>query len=136
MLDMTKVEFELIPDADMYFFFRKGMGGIVSCISKRYSKADNKFLKSIDLKQESKHFICQKRLIYMVNLSLAYLQQADLNGQTLKCLARIDIAVVFLNILQVDLEYPKKLQEVNNYYPLVPDKIKIKNVAQLSIKDC
>ena len=57
MLDMAKVEREVIPDADMYFFFKKGMLGIVSFISKRYSKANNKYLKSIDPKQESKHVI-------------------------------------------------------------------------------
>ena len=33
------------------------MRGGVSYISKRYSKANNKFLKSYDTKQESKHMI-------------------------------------------------------------------------------
>ena len=27
---------------------------------------------------------------------------------------------------EVDLEYPKELQELHNYYPLAPDKIEIK----------
>ena len=57
MLNMKKVEPELLSDADMYFFFEKGMGGGVSYISKRYSKANNKYLKSYDPKQESKHII-------------------------------------------------------------------------------
>ena len=29
-------------------------------------------------------------------------------------------------VLEVDLEYPKKLQELHNDYPLAPDKIEIK----------
>ena len=37
MLNMTKVEFELIPDPDMYIFFGKGTRGRVSYISIRYS---------------------------------------------------------------------------------------------------
>ena len=37
---MTKVELELISDADMYLFFEKGMRGRVSYISERYSKAN------------------------------------------------------------------------------------------------
>ena len=35
MLNITKVELELISDAKMYFFFEKGIGGGVSCISRR-----------------------------------------------------------------------------------------------------
>ena len=30
---MTKVELELIPDSDMYVYFKKGMNGAVSYIS-------------------------------------------------------------------------------------------------------
>ena len=57
MPNMTKVEVELIPDPDVYTFFEKGMRGGVSYISNRYSKASNKYLKSCDPKQESKHTI-------------------------------------------------------------------------------
>ena len=56
VLNMTKVELELISDLDMYIFF-EGMSSGVSYISKRYSKANNKYLKSYDPKQESKHII-------------------------------------------------------------------------------
>ena len=57
MLNMTKVELELISDADMYLSFEKGMRGGVSRVSKRYSKANNKYLKSYDSKQGPKHII-------------------------------------------------------------------------------
>ena len=50
MLNMTKVELELIADLDMYLFFEEGMRGGVLYISKRYSKANNKYLKSYDPK--------------------------------------------------------------------------------------
>ena len=40
MLNMTKVELELIPDRDMYIFFEKGTGGIISYIFNRCSKAN------------------------------------------------------------------------------------------------
>ena len=55
MLKMTKVELELIPDYDIYIFFERGTRGGISNISNRYSKANNKYLKSYDPKQESKH---------------------------------------------------------------------------------
>ena len=41
MLNMTKVELELISDADMYFFFENGMAGMVAYISRRYNPANN-----------------------------------------------------------------------------------------------
>ena len=57
VLNMSKVELELIPDPDMLIFFEKGMKGGISYISNRYNKANNKYLKFYDPKQESKHII-------------------------------------------------------------------------------
>ena len=55
-----KFELELVSDADMYLFFEKGMRGGVSYISKRYSKANKKYLKSYDPKQEPKQYILRR----------------------------------------------------------------------------
>ena len=57
MLNVSKVELELISNPDIYIVFEKGTRGRVSYISNRYSKANNKYLKSYDSKQESKHII-------------------------------------------------------------------------------
>ena len=48
-------ELELIPHPDMYIFFEKVTKSRISYISNRYCKANNKYLKSYDQKQESKH---------------------------------------------------------------------------------
>ena len=61
MLSMTNDELELISGADLYLFFEKNMRGGVSNISKRYGKVSNKYLKSYDQKQESKHIIYLRR---------------------------------------------------------------------------
>ena len=42
---------------DMYIFFEKGTRDGISYISNRYSKANNKYLKSYDPKQESKYIL-------------------------------------------------------------------------------
>ena len=47
----------LLLDTYMYLFFEKGMRGGVSYISKRYSQTNKKYLKSYDLKQESRYII-------------------------------------------------------------------------------
>ena len=57
MLKMTKTELKLIRGPDMYIFFEKGTRGGISCISNRYSKANNKYLKYYDPKQESKQIM-------------------------------------------------------------------------------
>ena len=57
MVKMTKIEIELIQDPYMDIFFEKGTRGGISYISNRYSKANKKYLKSYDPKQESKHVI-------------------------------------------------------------------------------
>ena len=137
MLNMTKVKLELILDSDMYIFFEKGMRGGVSYISNRYSKANNKYLKSYDPKQESKHII-----YFDANNLYGYAMPKFLPTTGLKWL---DPKEFQLNkytsntskgcILGVDLEYPKELRELHNDYHLAPDKIEIKR-EMLSIKDC
>ena len=57
MLNITKVELALIPDPGVYILFKKGTTGGVSYICNRYSKANNKYFKSYDPKQESKHIV-------------------------------------------------------------------------------
>ena len=52
MLNMAKVELKLTPDSSMYILFEKGTRGGVSYISNRYSKANNKYFKSYNPKQE------------------------------------------------------------------------------------
>ena len=64
MHNMTKVELELISDADRYFFFEKRMAGGVLYIFIRYSKSNNKYLKSYDPKQESKYICLDGNNVY------------------------------------------------------------------------
>ena len=52
-----KLSFEFTSDPDKYKFFEKDMRGGDSYISNRYSKANSKYLKSYDPKQEWKHII-------------------------------------------------------------------------------
>ena len=61
MLNMTKVELELIPDPDMYIFLGKYTRGGVSHISNRYSKTNNKYLKSCDPKKIIKTYYILRR---------------------------------------------------------------------------
>ena len=45
MLKMIKIELDLILDQDMYLFLMDSIGGGICQIDKKYSKADNKYIR-------------------------------------------------------------------------------------------
>ena len=57
VFNMTNIELELTPDGHMFIFFEKGIKDRVSYICNRCSKVSNRYLKSSDPKQESKHVL-------------------------------------------------------------------------------
>ena len=120
MLNMIKVELELISDPDMYIFFEKGTTGGVSYIFNRYSEANKKHLRLYDLKQESKH------IIYLdVNNLYGYAISKFLptSGFKLVVPKEFDVNKYTSNsskgcVFEADLEYHKELRELHNDYPL------------------
>ena len=48
MLKMTGIKLEKISNIDMYLFTEKGLRGGISYIAKRYSEANNKYIKGYD----------------------------------------------------------------------------------------
>ena len=48
MLKMTGVKLEKFLDTDMHLFIEKGLRGRISYIAKRYSEANNKYIKNYD----------------------------------------------------------------------------------------
>ena len=54
MLKMTGVKSEKVIDIDMYLFIEKGLRGGISYSAKRYSKANNKYMKNYEPKKRSK----------------------------------------------------------------------------------
>ena len=125
MLKMTKAKLELIIGPDMYTSFEKGTRGGISYICNRYSKASNKYLKSYDPKQESKH------IIYLdANNFYGYTMSKFLPANEFKWIdpKEFDLNKYTSNsskrcVLKVDLEYAKELQELHNDYPIAPSKI-------------
>ena len=97
-----------------------------SFISNRYSKVNNKYLKSYEPKQELKH------IIYInVNYLYGYIMSTFLPATGCKWLdpKKFDLNKYPSNsskgcVLKVNLEYPKELGEIHKNYPLAPDIIK------------
>ena len=57
MLQMTGVKLEQISEIDMYLFIEKGLRGGISYICKRFSKANNKYMKNYNPKKLSKYIM-------------------------------------------------------------------------------
>ena len=141
MLKMTKIKLELISDPDRYIFFEKGTRGGIPYISGGYSKPNNKYLKSYDPKEESKHMIyLDAKNLYSYAMS-KFLPTSGFKWIDLK---EFDLNKYTSNsskgcVLEVDLEYRKELRVLHNDYPLTPNKIDIKRVMlsenQLMIAD-
>ena len=125
----------------VYVFFKIGTKGEISYISNRYSKANNKYLKSYDPKQESKHITYldannlygyeMSKFLPTSGLKWIHPKEFHLNKYTSNSSRG--------SVLEVDLEYPKELLKFHSDYPLAPDKIEIKRETlfehQLKIAD-
>ena len=128
-------------DADMYLFFEEGMRDWVSYSFKKYSKANNKYLKSFDPKQESKHIIylhannlCSYTMYKFVSTSwFKWMDSKNFDSNKYNSNSSNGF------FLEVDLEYPKELPKLDNNYPMAPNKIEIKiaflSSSQLKIAD-
>ena len=132
---MTKIKLKIIPDPDMYISFEKSTRCEISYISNRYSKTNNKYLKSNDPKQEWKDIIYldannlygyeMSKFLSTSGFNWIDPKEFDLNKYTSNSLKGC--------VLEADLEYLKKFRELHNEYPLAPDKIEIKEKCCLSI---
>ena len=112
MLKMTGVKLEKISNIDMYLFTEKRLRGGISYIVKRYSKANNKYMKSYDPTTLSIY------IPYLdINNFYGWAMSRYLPYGGFKCLKNVDsfdVNSISENssigyILEVDLECPDEL---------------------------
>ena len=139
MLKMTGVKLEKIFDINMYLFTETGLRRGISYISKRYSKANNKYYdqEDYDPTKPSKCISClDMNNLYGWAMS-GYLPYGGFKW--LKNVDNFDVNSVSEKspigyILNVDLKYSDELHVLHNDYPLAPEKldeIKVGNVEKL-----
>ena len=130
MLKIISVKLELISYNDMYLFVEKCMRCGISYIGKRYSKANNKYIKSYDDSKRSKYITyLDANKLFGWALS-QYLPYSGFKWLNRKEIDRFDVNSVSENsldryILEVDLEYRDELHESHNHYPITPEKLEI-----------
>ena len=128
MLKMTGIKLEKISDIDKYLFIEKGLRGGVSYISKRYAKANNKYINDYDSKKSSK-FTTYLDMDNLYGCGLSeylpyggFKQLKNVHGFDLKSISEKSPIGYFL---EVDLKYPDELHELHNDYPLAPEKLAV-----------
>ena len=141
-LKTTGQHLQLLHDYDMLMMFECGIRGGITHISKRYSEANNKYMKNYDPEKKSK-FI---QYLDANNLyGWAMTQNLPTHGfkwikdLTLEKVDKIldKINCSMLNngkkgyIFEVDLEYPEHLWKEHNDYPLAPEKMNVNGVEKL-----
>ena len=130
MSKMTGIKKYLISDIDMHFFIEKGMKGGISYIAKRYSKANNKYMKCYDSSEESK-FIMYLDANNLYGWAMSqYLPYSEFKWSNKKEISKFCSNSISENsfvryILEVNLEYPDELHNLHNDYPLAPEKLEI-----------
>ena len=129
LLKHSKVNLELLTDPDMLLVFEKGIRGGVSMISNRLGQANNKFMeKKFDSSQPSKF--------------ISYLDADNLYGWAMmkplpvgdfKWMSPLKLEnwKEIPCILEVDLDYPEKLHDLHNDYPLAPERLRKNGVEKL-----
>ena len=137
-LKLTGQKLELLTDYDMLMLFESGIRGGITHISKRYSKANNKYMKNYNPEKKSK-FI---QYLDANNLyGWAMSQNLPTHGfKWVKDLTIEKVHKILLSrggatprgyIFEVDLEYPRDLWETHNDYPLAPELMKVGGVEKL-----
>ena len=129
---MTGIKLELVSDNDMDLFIEEGMRGGFSYIAKRYSKANNKYMKDYDSSEESIFIIyLDANNLYGWEMSkyfpyggLEWLSQEGIKNFNVNSISKNSL---YGYILKADLEYRDELHDFHNDYPLAPEKIKISN---------
>ena len=128
MLKMTGVKLEKISDIDKYLFIEKGLRGGISYIAKRYTKANNKYMNDYDPKKSSTFisYLDMNNLYgwamseYLPYGGFKWLKNVD--GFDMMSISEKSLIGYFL---EVDLECPSELHELQNDYSLAPEELAV-----------
>ena len=141
-LKETGQQLQLLHDYDMLMMFERGIRGGITHISKRYAEANNKYMKNYNPNEESSYiqYLDANNLYgWAMSQSLpthGFKWMRNLTKESLmEILEKANHSMSNRGrkgyIFEVDLEYPKKLWETHNDYPLAPEKMIVNGVEKL-----
>ena len=135
-LKKTNVELELLTDYDMVLMVEEGIRGGICYAMQRYAKANNKYMKDYDRKKKSSYI----QYLDANNLyGKAMTEKLPVRGFRWMDISKIDEDFVKVSkkndnkgyILDVDVDYPNKLQNLYSDLPFLPERVVINNTKKL-----
>ncbi|XP_066585457.1 uncharacterized protein [Prorops nasuta] len=122
-LKHTGIKLELFTDVDMLLFIERGIRGDLSQCSYRYEKANNRYMQDLDPAEPSKYL-----MYYDVNHLYGWAMCQPLLTHGFRWIENIDNFDINSvpedssagYILEVDLEYPRKLHDRHSNLPFCP----------------
>ena len=136
-LKKTGIELELLTDYDMLLMVEEGIRGTICHSIHRHAKANNKYMKNYDESKESSYTQClDANNLYGWVMS----QKLPVNGfKWLEDTSEINEEFIKNYdenngkgyILEVDVKYPKKLQDIHYDLPFLPKRMKIDKCKKL-----
>jgi hypothetical protein len=129
-LKITEVELELLSDPDMALMIGSSIRGGICMVSKRYSKANNKYLKGkVHDKTKPSTYIPYLDANNLYGWAMMRkLPVGRFEWMTADELTHWQEHSCFL---EVDLEYPEELHDLHNDYPLAPERMTVWKVQKL-----
>ena len=135
-LKKTDVKLELLTDSNMLLMVEEGIRGGICHAIHRHAKANNKYMKNYDEKEESSY------IQYLdANNLYGWAMSQKLPGSGFKWKIRSKFTEVFIKnydedsdkgyILKVDVEYPKELNDLHSDLPFLPERMKINKCTKL-----
>ena len=133
----TNVELELLTDYDMVLMVEEGIRGGICHAMQRFAKANNKYMKDYDRKKKSSY------IQYLDTNNLygkAMTKKLPVRGfRWMDDISKIDedfVKVYNKNdnkgyILDIDVDYPNKLQNLHSDLPFLPERMVINNTKKL-----
>ena len=135
----TKLELKLLTDIDMLLMVEKATRGVICQAIYRHAKANNKYMKNYNKDAISSYLMySDANSLYGWGMS----QKLPVNGfKWVKKLSRFnEIFIKNYNenndigyFLEVDIDYPKKLFNLNKDLPFLPKSKKVNKVQKLNL---
>ena len=136
-LKKTNVELELLTDYDILLMVEEGIRGGIFHAIQRYAKANNKYMKDYDKKKKSSYI----QYLDANNLyGKAMTEKLPVRGfRWMDDISKIDEDFVKdydknnnkRYILDVDIDYPSKLQNLHSDLPFLPERMVSNNTKKL-----